>query len=482
RPTGGPPGPGEMGAGVSIPFRIAEAEKWSEGVLASGSLETQLSGVSIDTRTIGPGELFVAIRGERHDAHGFLDRATQSGAAALLVERSWLQENVAPKGPAVIAAEDTTLALGALAHGHRSDFGGPLVAVTGSNGKTSTKELTHSILSVSHPCLKNEGNLNNEFGLPLTLLRRESEHRAVVLELGMNHRGEIARLTEIARPDVGVITNVGSAHIEFLGSQEEIALEKGDLVAGLGESGTAVLNADDARVLNQRNRARGQVLTFGHSSGADVRADQIRFDTEGAFDFLLGAPQGSVSVRVPGWAETTVDNSLAAAAAALSAGASLEEVKQGLTFFEAVPGRMNCTRLTDGARVIDDSYNANPQSMRVALETLARVKGRGRAIAVLGDMGELGAESARAHVGVGSLAGELGTDLLFALGDHAEDLGRAAVAAGMAEPSVHVGGQHEEIAQQIASRVKSDDWILVKGSRAMQMERVVQSLVSGGGN
>lgn len=471
-----------MGGDLSIPFRIAEAQMWSQGVLTSGTPETPVSGVSIDTRTLGPGELFVAIRGERHDAHGFLERAAECGAVALLVEHGWLESNAAPRGPAVIATEDTTRALGALARGHRSNFTGPVVAVTGSNGKTSTKELTHSILSVAHPCLKNQGNLNNEFGLPLTLFRRNPEHRSAVLEMGMNHRGEIARLTDIARPDIGVITNIGTAHIEFLGSQEEIALEKGDLVAGLDENGTAVLNADDERVLNQRDRVKGRVVTFGRGSGADVRAEQIQFDDAGTFNFRLGAPEGSVSVRVPGWASTTVDNSLAAAAAALSAGASLEEVEQGLTFFEAVPGRMNCTHLADGAHLIDDSYNANPQSMRVALETLAHVKGQGRAIAVLGDMGELGNRSASAHVGVGRLAGELGIDMLFALGDHAEDLGQAAVSAGMPAPSVHAGGHHEEVAQRLSAEIEANDWILIKGSRAMKMEQIVKTLISEEGN
>ncbi|MEE3327394.1 MAG: UDP-N-acetylmuramoyl-tripeptide--D-alanyl-D-alanine ligase, partial [Myxococcota bacterium] len=373
-------------------------------------------------------------------------------------------------------------ALGALARGHRKAFSGPVVAITGSNGKTSTKELTYSILSASEPCLKNEGNLNNEFGLPLTLMRRESGHRAAVVEMGMNHRGEIARLVEIAAPNVGVITNVGTAHIEYLGSIEEIALEKGDLIAGLSPGGTAVLNADDARVLAQRERGPERVLTFGRKTPADIRPEQIRFETEGAFVFRLCTPLGDTEVRVRGWAETTVENALAAAAAAVAAGSTLEEIQTGLDGFTAVPGRMQSLKMKTGAHILDDSYNANPQSVRNALETLARVKADGRAIAVLGDMGELGKDASWAHREMGRFTAETGTDLLFVMGEHAEELARAAIESGMPEENVSVCEQHGEIAQAITSLSRAGDWILVKGSRSMKMERVVQNLTSGGAN
>lgn len=467
---------------MSVPFSVAEAVEWTHGRLASGSAETRVSGVSIDTRSLVPGQLFVAIRGEQHDAHAFLDRAHAGGAAALLVESDWLREHPAPEYPCVIATENTTRALGDLARGHRAGFSGTVVAITGSNGKTSTKELTHTILSADRDCLKNEGNLNNEFGLPLTLLRRETSHRAAVLELGMNHRGEIARLAAIARPNIGVITNVGTAHIEFLGSQERIALEKGDLLEALPQSGTAVLNADDPLVLQQQGRMQGRVVTFGRSEQADFRADRIHFDPEGAFEFRLTTPQGEVSLRVPGWAETTVDNTLAAVAAALTAGASLTDAQNSLNDFEPVPGRMVCLRLKHGAHLIDDTYNANPQSMRSALESLVRLKGSGRSIAVLGEMGELGPESDEAHKAAGRLAAELGVDLLFALGGQARNLMEGATAAGMSKQSIHAGSDQEEVGVRIGSIVKSDDWILVKGSRAMQMERVVTVLVSGEGD
>ena len=463
-----------------VPFQSHEVQKWTGGEQTAGSPDTRLAGTSIDTRSIHPGELFVAIRGQNYDAHGFLDKAVESGAAALLVQRDWLKGHDAPSGPDIIAVEDTTRALGALARGHRQGFSGPVVAITGSNGKTSTKELTYSILSNSQPCLKNEGNLNNEFGLPLTLLRRETEHRAAVVEMGMNHRGEIARLVEIASPTVGLITNVGTAHIEYLGSQEEIALEKGDLVAGLGPNATAVLNADDARVLAQRERGPERVLTFGRKGPADIQPEQIRFETEGTFVFRLCTPLGSGEVRVHGWAETTVENALAAAAAAVAAGATLEQIQQGLDGFTAVPGRMQHVAMEMGAHVLDDTYNANPQSVRNALETLQRVKAGGRSIAVLGDMGELGDEAVSAHREIGRFTAQTETDLLFVIGGHAGEVAGAAMESGMPKENVSICEQPSEIAQEIASLATADDWILVKGSRSMKMERIVQQLTSGG--
>ena len=465
-----------------VAFQSREVEQWTGGEQTVGSSDTRLMGTSIDTRSIHPGELFVAIRGQNYDAHGFLDKAVESGAAALLVQRDWLQEHQAPSGPDIIAVDDTTRALGALAHGHRHAFPGPVVAITGSNGKTSTKELTYSILSTSEPCLKNEGNLNNEFGLPLTLLRRDTAHRAAVVEMGMNHRGEIARLVEIASPTVGVITNVGTAHIEHLGSQEEIALEKGDLVAGLGPNATAVLNADDSRVLAQRKRSPERVLTFARNGPADIQPEQIRFETEGTFVFRLCTPLGSGEVRVHGWAETTVENALAASAAAIAAGSTLDQIQQGLGGFTAVPGRMQHVAMEIGAHVLDDTYNANPQSVRNALETLERVKARGRSIAVLGDMGELGDEAASAHREIGRVTAQTETDLLFVIGGHAGEVARAAIEYGMPKENVSVCEQHSEIAQEISSLARVDDWILVKGSRSMKMERIVQHLTSGGAN
>jgi UDP-N-acetylmuramoyl-tripeptide--D-alanyl-D-alanine ligase len=461
---------------VTLPFRVADVVRWSGGRLRQGEPEAELCGVSIDTRTLGAGQLFVAIRGPSHDAHGFLDAALARGAAGLLLERG--RALPAGRGAAlpVVEADDTTLALGALAAGHRAGFDGPVVAITGSNGKTTTKEMCAAILSVSRPCLRTRGNLNNQFGLPLTLLERDAEHRAVVVEIGMNHRGEIAPLAAIARPSVAVVTNVGTAHLEHLGSREEIAREKGDLLAGLDPGGVAVVPSDDPLALAQGRRAPGRVVTFGRSAHADVRAEGVAALGERGFAFELVAPEGRAPVHVAGLGEHTVLNALAAAAAALAAGARLDDVPAGLGSFRPVSGRMERLALPRNVILINDTYNANPQSVEVALRSLAELRGRSRAIAVLGDMAELGATAARAHQAVGRLVAALGIDWLFALGPHAPELAKGALEAGMDPARVHVGHDHDETGAGVERILQGDDWVLVKGSRSMHMERVVESL------
>ncbi|MEN8181137.1 MAG: UDP-N-acetylmuramoyl-tripeptide--D-alanyl-D-alanine ligase [Myxococcota bacterium] len=457
-----------------ISFRATDAVHWSGGELRRGTGDECFSGVSIDTRTVEPGQLFVAIRGPSHDAHAFLDEALGRGAAGLLIERG--TELPPDRGAAVVEVKDTTVALGALAAGHRESFLGPLVAITGSNGKTTTKEMCAAILGVAAPCLKNPGNLNNEYGLPLTLLARGEEHRSVVVEIGMNHRGEIAPLAAIARPTVGVITNVGTAHIEHLGSRDEIALEKGDLVAALGSEATAILNADDPRVLSQRERSVARVVTFGVAEEADVRAERVTplGDRGHAFDLVTG--EGRLSVHVAGIGDTAIPNALAAAAASLAAGASVSDVAEGLARYRPVGGRMEQMALPRNIIIINDTYNANPQSMEVALRSLARLKGEARGVAVLGDMGELGGSAPDAHREVGRLVAELGVDLLFVLGDHAREIQEAALAAGMDPGQVCRGEDHESLGRSVREILQGNDWVLVKGSRSMRMERVVLAL------
>ena len=463
---------------MTVPFTRDDAVRWCGGRLAVEADPGQFMGVAIDARTIEPGQLFVAIRGERHDAHQFIDDALRRGATGLLIEEAWLSQNSPPTGKCTVAVDDTTKALGALARGHRDGFEGSVVAVTGSNGKTTTKELIHSILSVSGPCLKNPGNLNNEFGLPLTLLARQEGQGKAVVELGMNHRGEIARLAAIARPDVGVITNIGSAHIEFLGSKEEIAAEKGDLIAGLAPSGTSILNHDDHLAMSQAPRARGPLRTFGREAGADVGAEAVQADQDGHYTFKLVTPEGSIDIRVAGLADTIVINALAAAAACLVVGSDLDEVALGLERFQGVAGRMVGRAMPGGGHLVDDTYNANPQSMQSALENLVRLGAHGRCLAVLGEMGELGEASEDSHRSLGRLAAELGLDHLFLLGENAHWVAEDALAAGMAEDSVHVEKEHEAMGRSVQEIAQPGDWVLVKGSRAMHMERLVEILAT----
>jgi len=468
---------------MSSAFGVRHCLCWTGGEHLSGPAGVAFSEVGIDTRTLARGALFVAIRGPRHDAHLFLGQALERGAAGLMVDRDAKLEpplGDLPATVAVIAVDDTTTALGALAAGHRRRFKGPVVAITGSNGKTTTKEMCAAILSRRHPCLKTQGNLNNEFGLPLTLLRRSDADRSVVVEVGMNHRGEIARLARIARPTVAVITNVGTAHIGHLGSRDEIAREKGDLFTGLGPDGVAIVNRDDPRVEEQAARAPGRVVRFGHDPSADVRAEAVRFIDRGAFAFDLITPHGRCAVEVPGLAETAVINALAASAAALEAGATLEDVAAGLAAFQNVGGRMARRELPGRVVLIDDTYNANPQSMRAALESLSQLKGSGRGFAVLGDMGELGDDAEQAHRDVGRWAAELGVDYLIAVGERADAMAGGAAEAGMPADHVHTlvspGDDGEAAGRDVSAILGPRDWVLVKGSRAMHMERVVEAL------
>jgi UDP-N-acetylmuramoyl-tripeptide--D-alanyl-D-alanine ligase len=459
-----------------IPFSARDAVSWTGGTLARGDAATRFTGVSTDTRGDVAGKLFVALVGPRHDAHAFVAQALAAGAAGALVQRA----DAAPAAAraALVLVPDTLLALGALAAGHRSDFSGPLVAITGSNGKTTTKEMCAAILGVAGPCLKNRGNLNNEIGLPLTLLERDAAHRTLVVEIGMNHRGEIAPLAAIARPTVGVITNVGTAHIEHLGSRDAIAQEKGDLIAALLPGASAVLNADDPRALAQRARTRARVLRFGMAADAEVRAERVTALGERGFAFDLMSEDKRTAVQVAGLADSTVPNALAAAAAALAAGASLADVAEGLARYQPIGGRMERVALPRNIILINDTYNANPQSMQVALESLAKLKGSSRGIAVLGDMGELGDAALAAHRSAGALVAELRLDHLFALGRFARPLAEAAVGAGMAAERVHVGDSHEQVAAALRDLLQGNDWVLVKGSRSMKMERVVDALAA----
>lgn len=460
-------------------FTAEQAVRWTGGALTQGAPTTVFHGVSIDTRTLTAGDLFVAIAGPRHDAHRFLDAATAAGATGLVVERGRTLPSL-PGDLPVIETDDTTRALGALAAGHRAGHGGPLVAITGSNGKTTTKEMCASILAVLGACLKNEGNLNNEFGLPLTLLRRDAEHVNAVVELGMNHRGEIARLAAITRPTVGVITNIGTAHIEHLGSREEIALEKGDLLAALDAQSTAVVNADDALALSQAERTAARVSRFGFGAEADVRAEHVE-RLEGRYAFELVTPAGRADVEVAGLGETAVANALAAAAAAVAAGASPEDIARGLALYRPVRGRLEPLTRSDGGLLINDTYNANPQSTEVALRILAGLGGSGgRGIAVLGDMGELGDVAVEAHREAGRLAATLGIDAVYALGDRAVLVAEGATAAGMESTSIHVAGDWREITALLRKELGAADRVLVKGSRAMRMERIVEDLVGDG--
>jgi UDP-N-acetylmuramoyl-tripeptide--D-alanyl-D-alanine ligase len=453
--------------------------KWTRGNLLRGRPDQVFTSTIIDSREARAGALFIAIVGPRHDAHRFVGEVLLNGAAGVVIQTDGIMDTADRNEGFIIQVGDTTLALADLARGHRQSFHGPLIAITGSNGKTTTKELCAGILAGVGPTLATRGNLNNNFGVPLTLLRRRQEDLYAIIEMGMNHRGEIATLAEIAQPTIGILTNVGSAHIEFLGSRKAIAEEKGDLLAGLPADGTAVVGRDEPTAFAQAERTNASVLSFGRSKGADLRASAVRSVDNGAFMFMLETPFGRGEVRVPGLSETIVENALAAAGGAFAAGASIEAVVHGLANHPGVPGRMQPRPLPNDVLVIDDSYNANPQSMRNALETLARLDGHGRRLVVLGQMGELGDEGDEAHREAGRLAGSLALNEVFLLGPMAELMAEGAREGGLAEDQLHVFNDHESLARSLRKRIAKGDRILVKGSRAARMERIIEELEKG---
>lgn len=455
------------------PVRLAQVVAWTGGVLLRGDEELLLTSVSTDSRTLAEGACFIPLIGERFDGHDFLEEAVTKGAQAVLVQegRPWSHLPVA-----VAAVRDTRRALVDLARGYRMQFDLPVVAVTGSNGKTTTKEMIAAILGRSRPVLATEKNYNNEIGLSHTLFKLERSHRAAVVEMGMRGRGEIALLASVARPNVGVVTNVGPVHVERLGSVDAVAEAKAELVEALGPDGWAVLNADDPKVGAMAARSAARVVTFGLSEGADVRAEEVRLDGEGKACFVLCSAGGAAVVQlgIPG--RHSVMNALAAAAAALALGAGLEDVASGLAEAEGGEMRMEMVRLGAGIRLLNDAYNASPLSMRAALDTLAALEAE-RKVAVLGDMLELGKFSAEAHREAGRRAAAAGVELLITVGKQARETAAGAVEAGLDQERVLGCETAEEAAEECAARVRPNDLVLLKGSRGVRLERVAEALL-----
>jgi len=427
-----------------------------------------VTGVSTDTRTIVPGNVFFALRGERFDGHKFIDQAVQAGAAAVVVDS--LDDPSAAGGSAVLEVKDTLLGLQRLALWHRGRLNADVIAITGSNGKTTTKDFTTGVLRRKFPVSATLGNLNNHIGLPLSVLSATAGHRAAVWELGMNHPGEIAPLCEICRPNIGIITNIGTAHIEFLGTREGIAEEKSALARALPDDGTLVVPAGCDFVEYFRRRTHAKVLPVGNGRG-QVRAEELVFSGEGTRFMLVIEDQDPAEVMLPVAGRHMVANALLAAGAASVLGLTAAEIAAGLSEADLSGGRL--TRIIrGGVEIIDDSYNANPESMAAALETLAEmpVLNGGRRIAVLGHMAELGGIAEEAHEKVGRLAAERGLSVA-AIGEQARPiLDGARAAGGNAE---HFLG-HGEAAEWLAGIAAAGDVVLFKGSRMAAVETVLQ--------
>lgn len=422
-------------------------------------------GVGTDTRTLEAGQLFFALVGPRFDGHDFLSQAGDRGAAGAVVSRGECEEFPCVRVP------DTLRGLGELAANWRGRFDLPVIGVTGSAGKTTVKEMIAAILGQTGPLLVTRGNLNNEIGVPLTLFQLAGRHRVAVIEMGANHAGEIARLCEMARPDIGIVTLAGAAHLEGFGTIEGVARAKGELFAGLPADGVAVINADDCYQSLWREIAGSRrVITFGLGPGADFSARDIRLqaDDPGRVEFQLTSPLGQAPITIPLAGRHNVINALAAAAAASAAGADLAQIQSGLASTPGVKGRMQLTAGTGGCRIIDDTYNANPGSVRAALDFLTGMQGR--SWAVLGHMGELGPQAARLHAEIGKYARSIGVERLFAVGPLSGET-VASFGAGAEEFS-----DLESLIGTLRPQLHTDVNLLVKGSRSMGMERIVAAL------
>jgi len=448
------------------------------GTLVRRGRADVFDGVSTDSRTLAAGSLFVPLKGPRFDGHDYLAQAAGAGAAGVLVERGreGLVKGLAA-GTAAVSVSDTLTALGDLARFWRSRFAIPVVGLTGSTGKTTTKEMAAAIMGREKNLLKNEGNLNNLVGLPLTIFRMNAAHEAAVLEMGTNRRGEIARLTEIASPTVGLVTNVGPAHLEGLQSLETIREEKGDLYRVMDGRGTAVINLDDPLLAPWAAQWKGRKITFGIDADADVTASRIAHEAERGTVFTLLAEGVSREILLPVLGFHNVSNALAAAAAALGAGLGFDAICQGLMAFRPVGGRMEVYRLKNGACLIDDTYNANPASVAAALKTLQGLKGECKSTVILGDMLELGDEAERYHEEIGRAVVETGVGKAYLRGDFARSTAKGALKRGMKGDQILVDLSTEETVAHLKACLRTGDWVLVKGSRKMKMEEIVQAIL-----
>lgn len=455
---------------VAMNLRDAASAIGATLIGANGREDVAFSGVSTDSRKVEAGQLFIALRGENFDGHQFLATASACGAVAAVVAADAGEAIDNPALP-LLVVYDTRLALGRLAAGWRSRFVLPLVAVTGSNGKTTSKEMIASIMQAAHgdSVLATQGNFNNDIGLPLTLLTLSPAHRAAVIEMGMNHPGEIAYLAGIAKPTVALVTNAQRAHLAGMGSIETIAAEKGSVFQELGADGVACFRADDEwSSLWRKQSADHAMMTFALDHPADVTGRYQAHGLDNRLTITARGQQVDVTLALPG--VHNARNALGAAAATLAAGVSLEAVARGLNAFRGVKGRLQRRPGLKGALLLDDTYNANPDSVRAGVDVLASTVGK--KILVLGDMGEIGDMTGQFHDEVGGYAKSQGIDRLFALGE----------SSALAAYNFGLGGQHfkkiEDLVDALSAELAPDTTVLIKGSRFMRMERVVDAVAA----
>ena len=432
--------------------------------------------VVTDSSKVEKGSIFIALKGERFDGHAFLRDALSRGASCLVVHKRPVVSHL--KNATLVKVRDTLEALGNMAHYRRKMVAPRVLAITGSNGKTTTKEMVAAILeraslqesSLRGRVLKTEGNYNNLVGLPLTLLRLQGRERVAVLELGTSRPGEIRRLTQIANPDIGLITSIAPAHLTGFNNLAGVAREKGELFRGIDPKGIAVVNLDDPWVRRLGEKFKGEKITYGRKGEVTGESWKPLGVRGMEFTLRVGRERRRIRLRLSG--EHNLSNAVGAAAMAYSLGADLEAVRRGLEAVKPFPMRTVIERWR-GIGIINDAYNANPASMEAAIKTLAEIGGRREKVAILGDMLELGRESRKSHLELGKQVARYRTDRLYLLGEQADQVKEGALLAGMEEERVIIGKNHKEIARIVRGQVRRGDWLLFKGSRGMNMERIL---------
>jgi UDP-N-acetylmuramoyl-tripeptide--D-alanyl-D-alanine ligase len=458
---------------------IKQIIKAVAGHLMRGDPNSCVKGVSTDSRTIVPGELFIALKGERFDGHSFISESLVQKASALLVNRkSNLQEVLPPECTIpIIEVNDTLTALGDLANAWMNHTSAVVIAITGSNGKTTTREMTASILEQTHQVLKPQHNWNNLIGLPLTLLRLDHSHEIAVIEMGMNRLGEIRRLAQIAQPHLGLITNISPAHLHDLKTVKNVAQAKGELFEALTADDYAVVNNDDPLVIELAQGSCAKKITYGLNGPAEITGTDIILSPQYETCFTLHRADKGIPIilKIPG--THIVYNALAAAAIATHFGLSLQTIKRGLEQFTAFPGRMETIPISNNITLINDTYNANPLSMEKSLRTLVLMSDSGRAIAVLGDMLELGDSAHFFHQQLGVLLTKLNLSAVFLMGPHAHVVAESARSHGMNQDIIHSSNNHQQVARQLDQYVRAHDVILFKGSRGMHIEKCLEQFL-----
>lgn len=450
------------------PIKLSELLEAVRGKLLGepADPDTQVLSVDTDSRKIHPGSLFIPLVGERFDGHAFIQSALESGAAGCLTARS--RDSYLP-GKFYVKVDSTQKALRDLAAWYKKRFDIPFIAVTGSVGKTTTKDMTAAVLGEKYKVLKTEGNLNNEVGLPLTLLRLDHSVQMAVVEMGMNHFGEIDYLTRIVHPDVALISNIGDAHIENLGSRENILKAKCEIFGGMTERGLAVLNGDDELLRTLKGKLPMETLWCGAAEDCDYRASGVDQSGDSEVRCAIRTPNSHFCCEIPGLGGHMIYPALMAAAVGEHFGLTPEEIARGIQHFAPTKMRMNILQRKNGVTILDDAYNANPQSMRAAVEVLSQNKGRPR-IAVLGDMFELGALSQVLHTGVGEYLARSGVEYLVAVGDQARFIAEAA-RAGLGEHAYYCAGK-EEAKEVLGPLIQPGCTVLLKASRGMAFEEL----------